>query len=167
MAGKRGRPTARSGRDRRHSRRLSPQAREQRAQQASASNGRRLTFTTRAAVLALVFCAVLVTLAYPLKEYLDQRGQIRDAAAQERSAQQRVAQLTHQHQQAQQPSVVEQQARERLHYTLPGQQNYIVLKPAVPAAPTVQHPGHAKVPVDPGGTWYDRLWGSTVAAGKG
>jgi cell division protein FtsB len=150
---------------------LSPQARAVRAQQRAATEteatGRRLTFTTRAAVLALVFCAVLVTLAYPLKQYLDQRSQIRTAAAQERSTEQRVKQLTTQHQQAQQPAVVEEQARQRLHYTLPGQQNYIVLQPVAPARPAIEHTGHAKVPLDPGSTWYDRLWDSTVVAGKG
>lgn len=118
-------------------------------------------------MLALVFCAVLVTLAYPLKQYLDQRSRISAATADQHAMQQRVAQLTHQHAQAQQPSVIEQQARERLHYTLPGQQNYIVLHPATPTTSNVQHPGRAKVPVDRGATWYDRLWGSTVAAGKG
>jgi len=146
---------------------MSPTARAARVRANEEPSGSRLTFTTRAAVLALVFCAVLVTLAYPLKEYLDQRGQIRAAEAEQSTTAAHVQQLTKEHAQAQQPAVVEEQARQRLHYTMPGEQNYVVVTPPVAPKPTVQHPGHAKVPVDPNGTWYDRLWGSTAAAGKG
>ncbi len=121
--------------------------------------------TTRAAVLALVFCAVLLTLAYPLKQYLDQRGQINHVASANKATEQRLRALTQEHQQAQNPDTVEREARERLHYTYPGQQNYIVIAPSSPV-PAAAEPGRATVPRNPGSTWYDRLWGSTVAAGN-
>ncbi|HVV30992.1 MAG TPA: septum formation initiator family protein [Mycobacteriales bacterium] len=118
-------------------------------------------------MLALACCAALLTLAYPLKQYLDQRSQISAARSEGAALQKQLDELTREHATAQDPATTEQQARERLHYTRPGQQNYIQLTPPQAAKPTVKEPGHAKVPIDPDATWYSRLWDSTVVAGKG
>jgi cell division protein FtsB len=151
---------------------MSPEERLRRARLRTLAARRRpgehqLTFTTRAAVLALAFCAVLLTLSYPLKEYFGQRGQISKARAQAASLEQQVSSLTKQHADAQDPSQVENDARTRLHYTFPGQQNYqVVGPPPAPVKPAVIKQGHAKVPVDPNATWYQRLWDSDVTASK-
>ncbi|HEV7207859.1 MAG TPA: hypothetical protein VGN54_03875 [Mycobacteriales bacterium] len=173
------RPAARqvSGRQQRHARRLNPQQLAERAERRAAAAatrpvttpstaGARLTFTTRAAVLALAFCAVVLTLAYPVKAYLAQRAEINSQRTEQRTTLTRLTQLTRAHAQAQDPAQVQIQARIRLHYVFPGQQNYLELAPpAVPAAP-VAEAGHAKVPLNPHATWYGRLWTSDVAAGK-
>jgi cell division protein FtsB len=164
--------TALGGRARRHARRMSPDERQRQARLKALAAKRRsgephLTFTTRAAGLALAFCAVLLTLAYPVKEYLGQRGQINSAKAQSVALEKQVASLTEQHQNAQTDSQIENDARLRLHYTYPGQQNYIIVAPTpVATAPAIAEKGHAKVPVDPDATWYQRLWDSDLTASK-
>ncbi len=125
-----------------------------------------MALTTRAAVLALAFCAVLLTLAYPVKEYLAQRAEINSQRTEERTTMARLAELTRQHAQAQNPSQVQIEARSRLHYVFPGQQNYIELSPPAPHAPPVAAAGHVQVPLNPRDTWYGRLWNSDVTAGK-
>jgi cell division protein FtsB len=151
---------------------MSPEERQRHARLKALAARRRsgephLTFTTRAAGLALAFCAVLLTLAYPVKEYFGQRGQISSARAQSAALEKQVASLTQQHENAQQPAQIEIDARTRLHYTFPGQKNYIVVGPSpAAAAPVIAEQGHAKVPVDPNATWYQRLWASDVTASK-
>jgi cell division protein FtsB len=169
---RRGRPAPGAGRARRHAGRLSPEERQRHARLRALaarrrSGDRQLTFTTRAAVLALAFCAVLLTLAYPVREYFAQRSQISEAQAETSALQQQADALTKQHAQAVDPTQVENDARTRLHYTFPGQKNYqVVGPPPAPAKPAVTEQGHAKVPTDPNASWYQRLWDSDVAASK-
>src|SRR3954464_12822331 len=58
-----------------------------------AADPRRSGVTSRAVVLAVALCAVLLTLAVPLQQYFAQRGQLADLAAEERAAKARVAAL--------------------------------------------------------------------------
>jgi cell division protein FtsB len=122
--------------------------------------------TTRAAVLGLVVCGLVVSAALPLREYLSQRGQI--ASARERNAQQqaRVDALEKQLRQWQDPAYVKAQARERLHFVLPGEYSYVVLRPSTAPVPT----GRAALPgvqaVGPEAPWYSQVWGSVRAADR-
>src|SRR4051794_36739612 len=50
--------------------------------------------TRRAAVLALVVCALVLSLAYPLKQYLAQRGQISQLEQQNAQKQKQVDELS-------------------------------------------------------------------------
>ena len=120
--------------------------------------------TTRAAVLGLVFCGLVVSAALPLREFLAQRGQIADARAHNAQDAARVKALQQQLRQWQDPAYVKAQARSRLHFVLPGEIAYVVLNPS-PAPAT---PGSAALP---GGTaagkeapWYSQVWGSIQAA---
>ncbi len=120
--------------------------------------------TGRAAVLGLALCAVLLTLAYPMRAYLTQRHQIA-ALQQHQSAQRReIAALQARQQVWRDPAYVKAQARKRLQYVMPGEIGYVVLTgPTAPSAPAAR-PGTV---VRPGATkrtaWYAELW-STVAA---
>ena len=122
--------------------------------------------TTRAAVLGLVVCGLVVSAALPLREYLSQRGQI--ASAEERNAQQqaRVDALEKQLRQWQDPAYVKAQARERLHFVLPGEYSYVVLRPSTAPEPA----GRAALPgveaVGPEAPWYSQVWGSVRAADR-
>ncbi|MHB8341250.1 MAG: FtsB family cell division protein [Mycobacteriales bacterium] len=122
--------------------------------------------TTRAAILGLALCAVLVMLAYPLQRYLSERGQLAALRASEAAQRARVLTLEHLQQLWQQPSYIEEQARLRLHYVLPGQANYLVAGPTTPSTPAVRREGRASVTADPGAPWYARLWSSDVSAGS-
>lgn len=124
--------------------------------------GHSLTFTSRAAVLGLSLCAVVLMLAYPTKEYLGQRSAIAAAHREQAQLQSQIDALTRQHAAATDPTQVEAQARARLHYTLPRTRNYIQVAPP----PTATKAGNATVPADPGGSWYGQLWASDRTAGS-
>ena len=50
-------------------------------------------FTSRAAVLAVVLCAIALSLAYPVREYIGQRRQIDQLTAQRATAEAAVRRL--------------------------------------------------------------------------
>ena len=89
---------------------------------------RRSNLTGRAAVLALVVCLLAISLAYPLREYLAQRGDIAGYRGQVAEQEARVAELRRQHARWSDQAYVEAQARERLHYVMPGETSYVVLE---------------------------------------
>lgn len=117
-------------------------------------------------MLGLAVCIMVLTLAYPLKEYLAQRSQIAAEVSQQNQVRAQIQRLTAEHQAASDPTHIEQQARARLHYTFPGQKNYIQLAPPPSAAPPVRKAGNATLPTDSGGTWYGKLWTSDKTAGS-
>ncbi|MDP9182790.1 MAG: septum formation initiator family protein, partial [Actinomycetota bacterium] len=81
--------------------------------------------TARAAVLGLVVCGLVVSAALPLREYLSQRGRIASAQAKNAQQQARVDTLEDQLRQWRDPAYVKAQARERLHFVMPGQYSYV------------------------------------------
>ncbi|WP_052852466.1 FtsB family cell division protein [Streptomyces avicenniae] len=90
---------------------------------------RRVRLTGRAAVLALVICSLVVALAYPLRQYIQQRSEIADQRRQAEEARDRVAELRDEKARWQDDAYVQRQARERLLYVLPGEIGYIVPEP--------------------------------------
>jgi cell division protein FtsB len=124
---------------------------------------RRSSLTSRAAVLALVLCALVLMLAYPVQQYLAQRGQIAKLQRANATAQQQVDALSAADAQWSDPAFIQRQARARLHYVMPGETEY-VLTGGIPAAasPTPTAPAAAQTP----GTWYDKLWGTLRSADR-
>lgn len=128
----------------------------------------RLTVTTRAAILFLALCLVALTMAYPLRAYLTQRAQISDLRQQQRADQQAVADLQRTVDRYQNPASVQDEARNRLHFQLPGEKVYYLPPTAAPAADagsgdkvtTPAVPGKQDQP------WYAQLWGSAVQTSK-
>jgi cell division protein FtsB len=119
----------------------------------------RARFTSRAAVLAVVICAIALSLAYPVREYIGQRRQIDQLEAQRQTYEVQLHRLEAQHRRLTSPAYVEQQARDQLHMCLPSQTCYVVIPPkpsASVAAPARQ----------PGTPWYERLWHSVRAANQ-
>jgi len=116
-------------------------------------------FTSRAAVLAVVLCAIALSLAYPVREYIGQRRQIDQLTAQRATAEAAVRRLQAEDRKLTSPAYVEQQARDRLHMCMPNQTCYVVIpgkKRPVAVVP-------APAPVTP---WYEKLWGSVRAANQ-
>ncbi len=134
---------------------------------AAAGTPRGPALTTRAAILGLVLCALVLALAYPLQEWLAQRSQIAHTRAATASARASVNDLERALNRWSNPGYVERQAREQLHFTFPGQQLYLVTRPGRPASrtPVATH-GRATVVADPASAWYTRMWSSDVAAGR-
>lgn len=118
--------------------------------------------TGRAAVLGLVVCALVLSLAYPAKEYLAQRGEIGRLQAEQKAAQARVTALEERRRQLNDPAYIRAQARERLHYVLPGETAYIVVPPAGSAGSGGAAPDVPAVSED--GSWYGRLWDTVQTA---
>ena len=130
--------------------------------EAAAARRRRTTLTARAAVLALALASVALAVALPFKIWLAQRGQIADLREQTRAQQQHVAALEAQQHRWSDPAYIEQQARLRLHYVMPGEKAYIVLGRPKPKAPAKTSATPTPVVTGP---WYSRLWQTVQIAG--
>src|ERR1700685_1264153 len=85
----------------------------------------RSRFTSRAAVLAVVICAIALSLAYPVREYIAQRRQIDQLVTQQQNATNQVKKLEQQQARLSSPSYIEQIARQQLDMCFPGAQCYI------------------------------------------
>jgi cell division protein FtsB len=124
---------------------------------------RRTSLTGRAAVLALVVCMLAISLAYPLREFLSQRGDIGDYRAKVTAQEKRVADLTRARERWNDPAYVKAQARERLHFVMPGETVYIVLEPDEAPAPVAARERSSRpAPKQP---WFGDLWKSVEVAG--
>lgn len=119
----------------------------------------RSRLTTRAAVLAVVLCAIALSLAYPVREYIAQRRQIDQLETQRQAIAARLGALQEQQRELSSNAYVEQQAEAKLHMCLPTQTCYVIISPQPPRART------AAVGV-PGTPWYERLWSSVQQADK-
>jgi cell division protein FtsB len=110
-----------------------------------------LSSTRRAVVLALVVCALALTVAVPLRNYVAQRQELAAVSAQQQALAAEVEELTRERARLADPAEVSAQARSRLGYVAPGEVPYVVQLPpsalADPAAEAAQD-----VP------WYRRLW---------
>ncbi|MGZ4558728.1 MAG: FtsB family cell division protein [Mycobacteriaceae bacterium] len=116
--------------------------------------------TQRAAVLAIVVCALALTLAFPLRTYLGQRQQLADTAAQRVLLSSEVAQLEQQRVELEDPAYVQAEARQRLRYVMPGQTPFQVQLPGGgQQSDATQREAAAH------GTWYSGLWASVNQPG--
>jgi cell division protein FtsB len=126
---------------------------------ALAAAGRPTRLTGRAALLAVVICAIALSLAYPVREYIAQRQQIDQLLAQQQTMSAQVKALQEQDSRLSQTWYVEQQARDQLHMCFPDEQCYEVLSGQSPSAAKAAKP----TVVDP---WYSKLWASVRRANQ-
>ena len=120
----------------------------------------RVKFTSRAAVLAVVICAIALSLAYPVREYIAQRRQIDQLQAERQQLTGQLRQLEQHQQRLNDPAYVEQLARNELHLCMRGDTCYVVITP---------HPRHVAGKTDVAGLtpWYERVWQSVQEANRG
>jgi cell division protein FtsB len=114
--------------------------------------------TSRAAVLAVVICAIALSLAYPVREYIAQVRQIDGLLAQRQAMLTQLRDLRGERQRLGNPGYVEQLAEDRLHFCLTGQTCYVV----VGAGP--RQSGQTRLVA--GTSWYERLWHSVQQADR-
>jgi cell division protein FtsB len=114
-------------------------------------------FTGRAVILAIFFCAVVLSLAYPVREYIAERKQIDELEAQKAQIARQLSGLEAERQHLRDPAYIEQLARDQLHMCLPNQMCYVVINPAVRSRASAS-PEHAADP------WYAKLWSSVQLA---
>lgn len=127
-------------------------------------NRPRRGLTGRALVLGAVLTLLAVVLAPPLHRYLGARGALQQAEQQRGEAQQQLAQLKHQLAQWDNPAYIEQQARDRLQYAMPGDTVYVVIRPGEQTGLGAQQQRDTEPVQIPGGTWNERLWGSVLTS---
>jgi cell division protein FtsL len=113
--------------------------------------------TSRAAVLAVVICAIVLSLAYPVREYVAQRQQIDQLVAQRQTMLAQVKTLQAEQARLSDPSYIEQLARQELDMCFPGTQCYVIegsqsLLNGTTAPPRGPAP------------WYAKLWRSVEQA---
>jgi cell division protein FtsB len=121
----------------------------------------RLT-TRRAALLALVVCALALSVAVPLNTYLSQRDDLYSQQQQQQALRAQESQLEQRESQLSDTAEVEAEARTRLHFVMPGETPYEVQLPA--GAPAAGQTGIGQHPGGPTASWYQTLWNSIVGS---
>lgn len=114
-----------------------------------------ISSTRRAAILAVVVCALALTVAVPLRNYVAQRQELAAVTAQQQALAGEVEALTRQRETLSDPAEVAAQARSRLGYVAPGEVPYVVQLPPAPG------PADAGI-AEPGVAWYRSLWREVV-----
>src|SRR6516164_8765311 len=123
----------------------------------SAAAPRTTRLTSRAAVLAVVICAIALSLAYPVREYLAQRQQIDRLVAQQQTMLAQVKNLQAQQAKLSNRSYIEQLARQELDMCFPGTQCYVIEgSQSLIGGAQPQRTGPAP--------WYAKLWRSVEQA---
>ncbi|GHJ39614.1 septum formation initiator family protein [Streptomyces sp. TS71-3] len=129
----------------------------------SRRQARRSRLTGRAALLALVLCSLVVALAYPIRQYISQRGEISDMRRQMEQDRARVERLRDQKARWQDDAYAEQQIRKRLHYVRPGETGYVVVQPRSTERSGTDESSRAPA-MRP---WYAHVWESVDRADRG
>jgi cell division protein FtsB len=114
-----------------------------------------VTSGRRAALLAVVICVLMLSVAVPLRNYADQRAELAAVQEQQHILTDKIAELERRRTLLADPGHIETQARERLRYIRPGEAPYLVqLPPGGTAAAAI---AAVQAPIQP---WYDELWKS-------
>jgi cell division protein FtsB len=113
--------------------------------------------TRRAAVLAIIVCALVLSISVPLRTYLSQREDLQVQQQHQAQLRNQVQQLQERKAQLSDPAQVEAEARRRLRYVKPGETPYVV---QLPGDGTTQQGGEHLKAQPPQGTWYENMWGS-------
>jgi len=113
--------------------------------------------TSRAAVLAVVICAIALSLAYPVREYVAQRQQIDQLVVQQQAMLDQVKNLEAEQARLSDRTYIEGLARQELDMCYPGTQCYVI-----EGGQSLIDSGRpqASRPVP----WYARLWRSVEQA---
>ncbi len=109
-------------------------------------------------MLFLVLALLVVSFAWPVREFVRQQAQLDQLRTQATQTQARVDSLEALKKRWADPAYVEAQARDRLHFVLPGETGYVVLgtpQPTQKDAPTQGPPPKA---------WFSNLWDTVKAA---
>ncbi|MGW0182025.1 FtsB family cell division protein [Nocardia sp. NPDC003345] len=110
----------------------------------------------KAIILAMVICALAMTLAVPMRTYFTQRAEADQLAAERRVLADDIARLKDRRAQQEDPAYIRSEARDRLRLVMPGETPYIVQVPGI-EAPAVTGPAAPERAPDP---WFTDLWRS-------
>lgn len=133
--------------------RVRPPRERSRTVRAAATFG--LSTTRRAAVFAIVVCALALTVAVPLRTYLTQRDEVQIQEQKQAELRAQVDALEGRKAQLEDPAQVEAEARRRLRYVMPGETPYIVELPSDAKGGASGEPDQRPA-LDQ--SWYQELW---------
>lgn len=130
---------------------------------------RRPVSPVRIAVIAAILVMLSVTLVPTLRSFLHQRAEISSMQEQIARQHQTVDGLQQERKRWQDPAYVEQQARERLKFVMPGEKSYTVIDDTGSKPASSGEPGVAEVTqkVQSKRPWYGQLWESMKIADSG
>lgn len=109
---------------------------------------------------------LVVILAAPLHRYLAARSALQQSITQRDSGQKQLQQLQQLDEQLSNPAYIEQQARIRLQYAMPGDTVYQVVQPGSKPSLDNKPAKSTTVSTVNGATWNQRLWGSVESADR-
>lgn len=122
---------------------------------------RRPRLTSRAAILVLVVAVLVVSYASSMRAYLSQHQQLAALRAQIATSQSQLAGLRQEKQRYRDKAYIEEQARQRFGWVLPGQVSYQVIgrngKPLV-GTDRLRHLGGLPAPVPQ--AWWSKVYGT-------
>lgn len=107
--------------------------------------------TRRAAILAVVVCALALTVTVPLRNYVAQRQELAAISEQQETLGREVGELTAERARLSDPAEIAAEARSRLGFVAPGEVPYVVQLPQDPAAAAEADPFRDE-------PWYRQLW---------
>jgi cell division protein FtsB len=122
-----------------------------------------LSATRQAAVLAMVVCALALSVAVPLRTYLTQHAQVQQELAAQARLQQQEQQLEQRKQQLSDPAEIQAEARSRLGMVMPGETPYTVQLPG-DGQQGDQHGSPQQQAADK--PWFEQLWTSITGSGS-
>jgi cell division protein FtsB len=129
---------------------------------------RQLNFRRRTNNRALAFIAILFVLtlaiAPPVKHYFTQRAQINSLESQLSADNVALQKAREELLLWKDPEYIKSQARERLHFVLPGERQYIVVDGSI--TPTQENTTEIASALTDGQPWYARLIASISEAGN-
>ncbi|MFR9754016.1 FtsB family cell division protein [Nocardia sp. 004] len=151
-------PTAKRGRRRQENTEKKPGARTSASRSVADRHDHTILVspTGRAVILALVVCALALTLSVPMRTYFTQRAEAARLVQQREELEEDLTRLRDRRAQQQDPAYIRTEARDRLRLVMPGETPYIVQVPGIEAPALPPAPTEARQP-EP---WYTELWRS-------
>jgi len=121
--------------------------------------------TGRFVALSVVFFLIALTVAPPLQRYFSQRAQISAVEAQIDASKERLQNAEAELARWRDPAYVKSQARDRLHFVLPGERQYIVVGAKTEEQTAAGEQNSVADQLPDHAPWYERLISSiqTVA----
>ena len=118
------------------------------------------TLARQVAILGLVLCAIALSVAFPLRSYLEQRAELGEAVSTQQDLEMQRDELQARKLALSDPDYVAAEARRRLQYVTPGDTVFVVHAPAL-AAPADAVAAQAADDQP----WYGSLWGTLTQDG--
>lgn len=123
--------------------------------------------STRLLVLFIVLFAVAVTLAPPTQHYFAQRAQISALESSVDSNRKKLEEARAELDRWRDPEYIRSQARNRLHFVLPGERQYIILGVGTQAGDVSEGAAPINEDFPLGIPWYSRIISSITSVGVG